>query len=151
MDHWGNRLLYHTLQTLLGTHIDFCKSYCAIISNTFLFQFSKKMLFIRDRIHKMLVWIPNRKVPNQTAQKTSALGLSCFSRPFWQGSSVQNFRRSTNMQRNWEQIQFHWYKLSFLWVVHEISFMSAKAIKHACKLTYNYSQKSQNLEISHIN
>ena len=63
---------------------------CAKISNTFLFLFASKM-FIRARIHKMIVRIANREDPDQTAD----LGLHCSSRPFWQTTSVQNFRTFT--------------------------------------------------------
>ena len=39
----------------------------------------------------MLVRITNRENP----KKPSDLGLHCFSRPFWQITSVPNFRMST--------------------------------------------------------
>ena len=50
---------------------------CSIISNTFLFLFSTKMLVIRDGIHKTFVRTANREDPDQTD-----LGLHCLSRPF---------------------------------------------------------------------
>ena len=40
---------------------------CLLISNTFLFQLSNKMVVFRAGIHKMLVRIANREDPNQTA------------------------------------------------------------------------------------
>ena len=43
----------------------------------------------------MLVRITNRENPDQTAEKQSDLGLRCLSRPFWQATSVQNFRTFT--------------------------------------------------------
>ena len=65
---------------------------CPIISNTFLFLFTAKMLVI----YKMLVRIANREYPDQTAcQKQSDLGLQWLSRPFWQATSVLNFSKST--------------------------------------------------------
>ena len=45
------------------------------------------MLIIRARIHKLLVKIANKEDPD--------LGLSCLSRPFWEATSVQNFRTFT--------------------------------------------------------
>ena len=67
------------------------------------FLFSNKLLVFKAGIHKIDVRIANREDPDQTAsQKQSALGLlsvcldhlglRCFSRPFWQATSVQNFR-----------------------------------------------------------
>ena len=47
------------------------------------------MYVFRADIHKMLVIITNREDPDQ---KQSDLGLSCLSWPFWQATSVQNFR-----------------------------------------------------------
>ena len=41
----------------------------------------------------MLARIANREDPDQTA--SSALGLPCLSRPFWQATSVRNFRTFT--------------------------------------------------------
>ena len=41
----------------------------------------------------MLVRITNREDPDQTA--SSDLGLPCLSRPFWQATSVRNFRTFT--------------------------------------------------------
>ena len=49
------------------------------------------MLVIGGGIHKTLVRIANREDPVQTAFE-SRLGLHCLSRPFWQATSVQNFR-----------------------------------------------------------
>ena len=40
---------------------------CSKISNTFLFLFSNKKLFLGVGIHKMLVRIANREDPDQTA------------------------------------------------------------------------------------
>ena len=45
------------------------------------------MLAVRDGIHKMLVRIANSEDPD--------LGLPCMSRPFWQATSVENFRAFT--------------------------------------------------------
>ena len=55
------------------------------------------MMVIRARIHKLHVSIANREDPNQTAspEKQSDLGLPCLLRPFWQATSVQNFRTFT--------------------------------------------------------
>ena len=56
------------------------------------FLFSKKMWVIRAGIHKLFVRIANREEPDQTA----SLEAVCFgSRPFWQATSVQNFRTFT--------------------------------------------------------
>ena len=52
------------------------------------------MLVFRTGIHKMLVRIENREDPDQTLKKQSDLGLSCLSRSFWQGTSVQNCNNS---------------------------------------------------------
>ena len=46
--------------------------------------FSKKMLVVRAWRPKLLVEIAHMEDPDQ--------GLHCLSRPFWQASSVQNFR-----------------------------------------------------------
>ena len=45
----------------------------------------------------MDVEIANREHPDQSAseQKQSDLGLPCLSRPFWQATSVRNFRTFT--------------------------------------------------------
>ena len=54
------------------------------------------MLVIRAGIYKVLVRIANREDPDQTAsQKQYNGGLHCLSRPFWQATSVRNFRAST--------------------------------------------------------
>ena len=50
------------------------------------------MLVIRAGIHKLLVRIANRADPNQ---KQSDLGLCCLSRPFYQATSIVNFRTFT--------------------------------------------------------
>ena len=55
---------------------------------TFRFLFSDKMMVWRAGIHKILVKMPNREDPDQTA---SDLGLFCLSRPFWQETSVKKF------------------------------------------------------------
>ena len=47
------------------------------------------MLVIMVEIHKMLARIANREDPE------SDLGLHCLSRPFWQATSVRNFRTFT--------------------------------------------------------
>ena len=60
---------------------------CSKISNTFLFLFSNKILVFMAEIHKILVRIANRE--------DTDLGLSCLSTPFWQATSVQNFRAFT--------------------------------------------------------
>ena len=46
-----------------------------------------KILDFRAGIHKMLVRIANRNDPDQTN-----LGLHCLCMPFWQTTSVRNFR-----------------------------------------------------------
>ena len=43
------------------------KGKCSKILNTFLFLFSNKMLVIRTKTHKMLVWKANWEYPDQTA------------------------------------------------------------------------------------
>ena len=44
----------------------------------------------------MLVRVANREDPVRLLlQKQSDLGLHCLSRPFWQATSVQNFRTLT--------------------------------------------------------
>ena len=57
------------------------------------------MLAILPEIHKkMPVRIANREDPTLFRlflQKQSDLGLHCLSRPFWQATSVQNFRTSS--------------------------------------------------------
>ena len=58
--------------------------------------FSGKMLVNRTRIHKRLVRIANREKIKHL-KKQSDLGLHCFSRPFWQAISVQNFRTFLRM------------------------------------------------------
>ena len=50
------------------------------------------MLIIRAEIHKMLVRIANREDPDQTLVKQSDLGLGFLYRPFYQATSVRNFR-----------------------------------------------------------
>ena len=51
---------------------------------------------MRAGIHKMLVRIPNREDPDQTAsEKQSDLGLHCLFRPFLQAITVRNFKTST--------------------------------------------------------
>ena len=58
--------------------------------NIFLVLFSNKMLVIKAGNHKMLVRIAKREGPDQ--KKQFDLGLPCLSRPFWQATSVRNFR-----------------------------------------------------------
>ena len=59
----------------------------------FYFSVSNKMLVIRAGIHKMLVGIANREtLIRLLLQKQSDLGLYCLPRPFWQETSIQNFR-----------------------------------------------------------
>ena len=54
------------------------------------------MLVIRAGIHKTLVRIANREDLDQISfQKQSKLGLCCLSKPYWQATSVQNFRTIT--------------------------------------------------------
>ena len=62
------------------------------------------MLVFKAGIHKMLVSIPNRKNPDQTAssKKQSDLGLPCLSRPCWQVASDQNFRKFIVHQIGWK-------------------------------------------------
>ena len=57
------------------------------------------MLVFRAEIHTVLVRIPNREDPDQTASSTD-LGLPCLSRPFWQATSVQIFRTYTKYKSN---------------------------------------------------
>ena len=47
------------------------------------------MSVIRAGINNILVGMANREDPDQTAL------LDCLSRPFWQATSVQNFRTFT--------------------------------------------------------
>ena len=55
---------------------------------TFHFEFiSNKILVIWTRTYKMLVSIANSAAPD--------LGLCFLSRPFWQATSIQNFRTFT--------------------------------------------------------
>ena len=76
---------------------------CSKFLNTFFFLFSNIMWIIKAGIHKMLFRIANREVPKQTGktlirlllQKQSNLGLLCLSKPFWQETSVPNFRKFT--------------------------------------------------------
>ena len=65
---------------------------CSKILNSFLILYSDKRLVFRAGIHKMLIRIANREDPDQ---KQSDLGLCCLSRPFWQETSVRNFRTFT--------------------------------------------------------
>ena len=65
----------------------YCK--CSKILNTFLILFPNKISVMRSAFLKMLVRIVNREDP---AQKQSDPSLPCLSRPFGQGSSIQNFR-----------------------------------------------------------
>ena len=59
------------------------------------------MLIIRAGIYKMLVRIANSEdLDRLLLQKQCNLGLHCFSRPFWQASSVGNFRTSTIISKN---------------------------------------------------
>ena len=51
-----------------------------------------KMLVIGAGFHKLLVRIANRE---DRDQKQSDLGLCCLSVPFWQATSVGNFRTFT--------------------------------------------------------
>ena len=51
------------------------------------------MLVFRVGIHKLLVRIANREDPD--LKKKSDLGLLCLSLPFWQATSVPNFRTFT--------------------------------------------------------
>ena len=64
------------------------------------------MLVIRARIQKMLAKIAKREDPDQTVQtwirvlkKQSDTSLHCLSRPFWQATSVQNFRTFTILSK----------------------------------------------------
>ena len=66
---------------------------CSKILNTVLFLFTNKMLVFGARTHKTLVRIANREHPDHpTSAKASDLGLPCLSRPFWQATTVLNFR-----------------------------------------------------------
>ena len=47
------------------------------------------MWVIRAEFHRILVRIANREDPDQTQ---SDLGLHCSPRPFWQATSIKNFR-----------------------------------------------------------
>ena len=63
---------------------------CSYISNTLPFLFSKIIMAIRAGIHKILLRIPNREDPDQSAsseevKKQSDLVLSCLSKPFFFG------------------------------------------------------------------
>ena len=48
------------------------------------------MLVVRPGTHKVHVRISNRENPDQTA--SSDLDLHCLHRPFWQSTSVLNFK-----------------------------------------------------------
>ena len=53
------------------------------------------MLAFRAGIHKFLVRIANREdktLIRLLLKKQPDLGLPCLSRPFWQATSVQNFK-----------------------------------------------------------
>ena len=65
---------------------------CSKLLNTFLFLFSNIMLFFKAESQKMLVKIANRKDPDQTASSEAVCYVSALFRPFWQATSVQNFR-----------------------------------------------------------
>ena len=71
------------------------KGKCSKISNIFIFLFSTKMLVIRAGIHKKFLKLANREEPDQ-----ANLVLHCFSRPFWQATSVQKFRTLGNNHLN---------------------------------------------------
>ena len=58
------------------------------------------MLVIRAGVHKKFVRISNREDPDQTKD----LGLHSLSRPFSQGISYQNFRTSTIVYKQIEQV-----------------------------------------------
>ena len=64
-------------QTLMRWFI--CNTYgkCSKNSNTYLYLFSNTMLVIMVGIHKMLVIIANREVPDQTASERSSLIWVC--------------------------------------------------------------------------
>ena len=100
-------------------------SYCSKISNTFLFQYSNKMLFFRAEIQKLLVRISNREDPDQTASSEAVWsGSACLWRPYWQATSVRKkdlhclwrpYWQATSVwkkglhclsRRNWQQIVF---------------------------------------------
>ena len=49
------------------------------------------MLVIRPGIHKMLV----RKANMEDSDQTASSVMGCLSRPFWQATSIQNFRPFT--------------------------------------------------------
>ena len=51
------------------------------------------MMVIRAGILKLFIRIASREYPGQTA--SSDLGLPCLNRPFWQATSVRNFRTLT--------------------------------------------------------
>ena len=55
----------------VNLRIKYCK--CSKILNTFLCQFSNKMLVIRTGIHRMLVKIANREDLDQAASSGSVL------------------------------------------------------------------------------
>ena len=72
---WKSHALAHFISVLIDITLTLS------ISNTFLFLFSNKMLFIKIGIHKMLIRKANREDPDQTAlKKQSDLGLCCLSR-----------------------------------------------------------------------
>ena len=67
----------------------FTYSNCSKTLNTFLFLFFNEMFVIRAEIHKMVVRIENMEDHDQQ----SDLGLPCLFRPFWQATSIRNFRK----------------------------------------------------------
>ena len=67
---------------------------CSKISNIFLVLFSNKMLFFQGwNLQKcMLEKQTGKTLIRLLLQKQSDLSLHCLSKPFWQATSVQNFR-----------------------------------------------------------
>ena len=70
-------------------HMGYYLKPCSKILKTLLINYiSIEMVVIRDACQNS-----KREDPGQTA--SSDLGLRCLSRPFWQATSVQDFRTST--------------------------------------------------------
>ena len=63
-------------------------------------------MVFRAGTHNLLVRGANREDPDHTAVlKQSDLGLRCLSKPFWQATSVENFRTFTVYRKNkWSKL-----------------------------------------------
>ena len=93
---YSKRSFSTDLNILNAVRYIFC--ICSNFFLTFLlFLYSTKMLFIRDGFHKNAC--PNKQTGKTLIklllQKQFDLGLHCLSRPFWQATSISNFRKFT--------------------------------------------------------